>query len=123
MPGILSILIIEDDDLTAHLYQRLLEDAGYNVMTAPNAVTADMLLQGIEVNLVILDYALPDLNGMEWLHELRSNRRFAELPVILVSSIHREADLSHDRYVLFMEKPRQPQHIVTAVEHTVAQFR
>jgi DNA-binding response OmpR family regulator len=122
MHNIVSILIIEDDEMTANLYQRLLEDSGYNVLTAPDTFTAEQILGGIEVDLMLLDYALPDQIGVHWLSDLRGDSRFSSLPVILVSNIERDDDLSEDRYVWFMEKPRQPQHIVTAVEHIIEQF-
>lgn len=71
---------------------------------------------------IVLDYDLPDQNGLTWLHHLRDKPEFADLPVILVSSIRRDDDLTDDHFVWFMEKPRQPQHIVTAVESTIALF-
>jgi hypothetical protein len=54
------------------------------------------------------------------LEELRKD--YATLPVILVSNIERQHNLSHDKFIWFMEKPRLPQHIVTAVENTIQQF-
>ncbi|MCL4875219.1 MAG: response regulator [Anaerolineae bacterium] len=117
-----SLLIIDDDILTAQLYQTLLEHAGYNVVLAASTREAAQILIGIEVDAIVLDYELPDENGLYWLRHLRDNPRYADLPVILVSSIPRDEDLTHDPFVWFMEKPRQPQHIVTAVESTLALF-
>ena len=123
MANILSILIIEDDDLTAHLYQKVLEDAGFNVLTALNTDAAEQMLEGIEINLVILDHHLPDKDGTQWLEELHSREEYRELPVILVSAIARETGpLRYDPYVWFMEKPRAPQQIVTAVQSTIERF-
>jgi DNA-binding response OmpR family regulator len=123
MASILSILIIEDDDLTAQLYQKLLEDADYNVLTAANTLQAEQTLAGIEINLIILDFNLPDRQGVDWLLDLRAQIGFERLPVILVSGIQQNpGDLRDDRYVWFMEKPRQPQQIVTAVQSTIERF-
>ncbi len=122
MPGTNSLLIIDDDLLTAQLYQALLENAGYNVVLASSTREASLVLTGIEVDAIVLDYDLPDQNGLTWLHHLRDKPEFADLPVILVSSIQRDDDLTDDHFVWFMEKPRQPQHIVTAVESTIALF-
>jgi CheY-like chemotaxis protein len=122
MPGTNSLLIIDDDLLTAQLYQTLLENAGYNVVLAASTREASLVLTGIEVDAIVLDYDLPDQNSLTWLHHLRDNPGFTSLPVILVSSIHRNDDLTGVLFVWFMEKPRQPQHIVTAVESTIALF-
>ena len=123
MTSVLSILIIEDNDITAQLYQRVLENEGYNVIAVPDTQAAEQALTGIEINLVILDYNLPDKSGEEWLAELHGHPEFETLPVIMVSAMPRETGpLRSDSYVWFMEKPRLPQQIVTAVESTVARF-
>ena len=119
---IASILVIEDNDLTARLYQGLLEKAGYNVLLAIDTRDAEQYLNNIEVDLIILDYELPDKIGVEWLRDLREYPLYVDLPVILVSFMHRDEDLRNDRFVWFMEKPMQPQHIVTAVEATIREF-
>ena len=123
MASVLSILIIEDDDLTALLYQKLLEDADYNVVTVPDTSQAEQTLAGIEINLIILDFNLPDREGIAWLLDLRGQKEYARLPVILVSSIERNStQLRDDPFVWFMEKPRQPQQIITAVRSTIERF-
>jgi DNA-binding response OmpR family regulator len=123
MTNVLSILIIEDDDLTAGLYQKILEDADFNVLTVATTKAAEQALGGIEINLVILDHHLPDKDGEDWLEELHSQEEFEKLPVILVSTIARETGpLRYDPYVWFLEKPRQPQQIVTAVQSTIERF-
>lgn len=122
MPSITSILIVEDDQPTAELYQTLLEKAGYNILTAPDTQTASRLLEGIEVELILLDYELPDQNGADWLRELRQQRVYERTPVVLVSQINRDVDLTGDHFVFFMEKPRNAQHIVNTVQQTIAQI-
>src|SRR5688500_2146869 len=122
MPSVTSILIVEDDPMTADLYQRLLEDAGYNILTASDTSTATQVLTGIEVELILLDYELPGEDGLSWIKRLRRDERYVNIPVVLVSHVPRNVDLSGDAYIWFMEKPRLPQHIVTAVESTIKLF-
>jgi DNA-binding response OmpR family regulator len=122
MPNVTSILIVEDDPMTAELYQRLLEDAGYNILTAHDTHTATQVLTGIEVELILLDYELPGEDGLSWVKRLRQDDRYVNVPVVLVSHVTRNVDLSGDPYIWFMEKPRLPQHIVTAVESTIKLF-
>jgi two-component system chemotaxis response regulator CheY len=122
MAGITHILIVEDNDMTAQLYQKLLGNAGYEVLTAADGASAMQVLSGIEVELIVLDYILPDQTGVEWLASLRQHPHYAKTPVILTSAVQQQESLRHDPYVWFMEKPAQPQHIVTAVKHTIEQF-
>lgn len=117
-----NLLIIEDEPLTSTLYKTLLEREGYSVWVAPSTQDAMPILEGEDIQVVLLDYNLPDQNGVEWLSELRHDNRFGELPVILVSGITRDDDLSQDKYVWFMEKPRHAEHIVVAVQSTIEQY-
>jgi|GEM_PF-4413706 len=118
----LSILLIEDDAVTATLYKKLLSDAGYVIHVASDTQNATSVLSQENIHLVLLDYELPDANGAEWLAKLRENTDYETLPVILISYIQRETNIRQDKYVWFMEKPSTPQHIITAVEHTIRHF-
>lgn len=122
MASFTNILIVEDDQMTAQLYQKLLNAADFEVLTAPDTASAMQVLNGIEVDLIILDYELPDQFGPDWLKQIRQHTHYQKTPVILVSSVERNTDLRNDPYVWFMEKPNQPQLIVTAVKHTIEQF-
>lgn len=120
--SIVSILLVEDDALTAQLYQKLLEGAGYNVLIAQDTATAAQIMRGIEVDLVLVDYELPDQIGIDWLRDMRTNPIYARISAILISSSPRDEDLRDDPFVWFMEKPMQPQHIIVAVQHTIARL-
>jgi CheY-like chemotaxis protein len=67
-----TILLVDDDPLIRFLGQELLEHCGYQVQAAEDGVQAIQLYQRLgKVDLVILDYYLPDLNGLEVLAQLK----------------------------------------------------
>ena len=84
-----TILIVEDDPGVASLERRHLERAGYPVITAVTGQEAMSIIDQEEVALILLDYMLPDQNGMEFYGELRKTGR--NLPVIVVTALSDQA--------------------------------
>jgi CheY-like chemotaxis protein len=82
------ILIVDDDYLNSFALKEYLEALGYEVSTAENCKQATQTLLGIkQIDLVILDYLMPDGNGTELLHELDLRGGIQKPPVIMSSSI------------------------------------
>jgi len=78
------ILCVEDDHLLARMYVEFLEDAGYAVETAWDGETALAVFDPERHDVILLDYALPKLNGMDVLREL--TRHVSPPPVIMVTA-------------------------------------
>jgi two-component system cell cycle sensor histidine kinase/response regulator CckA len=79
------VLIVEDDPGIAELEKLHLEEAGYQVKVAGTAQAALACLQGGGIDLVLLDYMLPDLNGLDFYDRLKEGG--FDLPVILVTAL------------------------------------
>lgn len=85
-----TILIVEDDPGVARLQERRLRRAGYEVVTAATAAEALAALEQQHVDLMLVDYRLPDqVNGLELYSQLKATGR--ELPVILVTGFSDDA--------------------------------
>src|SRR5437763_12933657 len=84
-----SILIVEDDAGIAALQRRRLERAGYRVQVAGTIAEADHHIAQDGAQLLLLDYALPDGNGLDLY--LRHKQVGHDLPVILVTAQANEA--------------------------------
>ncbi len=68
-----TILLVDDDPLILELGRELLEHLGFRVATAGDAPQALQLFRGLpEVNLVILDYQIPGMDGYELFQEIRA---------------------------------------------------
>ena len=65
------ILLVDDDEDMLALTGRWLEKAGYRVSKAPSGKEALALIEEEKPDLVLLDYAMPDMNGPEVLKEIR----------------------------------------------------
>ncbi len=80
------ILCVDDDLVSLKLRKVLLEGAGYSVLLASSGAEAlRMLSEGAEVDLVLLDYMMPEMNGNELAGKLRV--LYPELRLIAVSAV------------------------------------
>ena len=81
-----TVLVIEDDPSTTQLITQVLTSAGYEPLQAREGGEALRLIREREPDLVILDLALPGLDGRSFLLSLRADERTKRLPVIVVSA-------------------------------------
>ncbi len=79
-----TVLLIEDDPLSARLVARVLERAGYEVIQASEGLTGLRIASQQEVDLVLLDLGLPDIGG----HTIAAliNRIPRDIPVVAVTA-------------------------------------
>jgi two-component system response regulator GlrR len=81
----MNILLVEDDNSHAELIQRsLARGSQVNVLRVPNAHRALSLLGHRPIHVVLLDYSLPDRDGLDVLKDIRAHD--ADLPVVFLTS-------------------------------------
>src|SRR5262249_6228976 len=86
------ILVADDSVTTRALEKTILEAAGYEVAVAPDGEAAWQVLQERGADLPGSDVAMPKVDGFQLTERVRASRRFAQLPVILVTARESEAD-------------------------------
>lgn len=94
-----TLLCIDDDRETLEVRQRVLRSAGYHVLTAQGGRAAlDTIASGVHVDLVVLDYMMPGMNGDEVVEHLKA---LPHIPIIAVSAVRLPPDMlrSVDAYV------------------------
>ena len=79
----LTILAVDDDELVLTNTAAMLEDLGHRVLVAASADHALKVLARATPDLVITDYAMPQVNGLELAHQIRVRR--PGLPVVLAT--------------------------------------
>lgn len=98
-----KLLVIDDDSRLLASYRDLLSPYGFEVLTAPDGQEAITIVENNpDILLVILDLAMPRMDGREWLRWFRGKRK--ESPVIVISAYKLDAadDLKPS---VFLEKP------------------
>lgn len=86
----MRILLVEDNRQLSEWLQRSLEHAGYTVDCAYDGACADHMLYAAPYALVVLDLALPKLDGREVLRRLRARRD--RVPVLILTASNATAD-------------------------------
>jgi two-component system chemotaxis sensor kinase CheA len=83
----LRILVADDSLTTRALEQSVLEAAGYDVTTAVDGLDAWQKLQQEGADLLVSDIEMPNMDGLTLCRTVRASDRFANLPVVLVTSL------------------------------------
>ena len=86
-----AALLIVDDSLTTRMMEKsILESAGHIVDTAVSAEDALAKIENSRYQLFVVDVEMPGLNGFELTQKLRQDERFAETPIVIVTSLATE---------------------------------
>ena len=88
-----SILVVENEVSARQLLTSNLQNSGYKVICAGNVPQAENMLRETRPDLVLLDWVLPGIPGLQFTKRLRSDQRTREIPVVLLS----ERDDEHDK--------------------------
>jgi len=80
-----SVLLVEDDPDYCHLLREAFHDAGFQTIVASNGEQALELLRTQPVDLVVSDFIMPELNGLELCRHLAEDERLTKPKVILYS--------------------------------------
>lgn len=80
-----TILVVDDDEETLELYNVYL-GPGFDVVEARDGVEALAKVEQQSIDLVITDFHMPNMNGLELIRRLRADPRFERLPVIVQTS-------------------------------------
>jgi two-component system chemotaxis sensor kinase CheA len=102
-----SRILVADDSVTSRmLLKNILESGGYQVTTAIDGMEAFTTLRAGEFDLVVSDVEMPRMDGFELTARIRTEKRFSDLPVVLVTALasreHRERgiDVGASAYIV-----------------------
>jgi two-component system phosphate regulon response regulator PhoB len=87
-----TILVVEDEPAIRELLRVNLVDAGYDVKEAPDAESAQSLVNAALPDLLLLDWMLPGQSGLAWAKQLRADTRTRDIPIIMVTARSEESD-------------------------------
>src|SRR5690606_15936168 len=87
-----KITVVEDEEALSVLLRYNLEAEGYEVETIPKGDEAELRLQERIPDLLILDWMLPGVSGIELCRRLRSRRDTERLPIIMLTARGEESE-------------------------------
>jgi CheY-like chemotaxis protein len=81
-----AILVVDDEAEILDLLRAVLEDEGYQVLTASSSTAALARIQQNPVALVLTDLMMPQGSGLELARQIRSDPQIAGIPIVLMSA-------------------------------------
>lgn len=117
-----KILIVDDEPLNLELLERELTAHDYTVESARNGEEALEKVAAFAPDLMLLDYMMPGISGLEVLKELR--RRGRGLPVVMITAYktnEREAEAMKEGVCDIVTKPFAADHILTVIKKVLEQ--
>ena len=100
-----TILLVEDDSIISELLiQMIIQETPYKVCSAPDALAALELVKNIKPQLLILDYWLPLIQGIELYDRLHNTEGLEEVPAIMLSVNAPLRDINQ-RDLTYIRKP------------------
>jgi CheY-like chemotaxis protein len=80
-----TILVVDDDEFQRRLTAQILESEGYRIRIAASGSEAISLLSRADADLVLMDYLMPEMDGLEVLGRLKADPRLGSVPVIMIT--------------------------------------
>lgn len=115
----LNILVVEDEEAIREMLVMALEQAGLIVMAVSSAEQAQQALAENIMDLILLDWMLPGISGIEFARRLKNDAGYKELPIILLTARGEEEDkirgleIGADDYIT---KPFSPKELIARIK-------
>jgi CheY-like chemotaxis protein len=120
------VLVCDNEEVLRILVREALAVGKYEIVEARDGDESVELARSLEPDLIVLDMMMPGRTGLEVLEQLRSEERFAETPVVMLTARTQEADRASastagaDR---FLPKPFSPVELASVVEELLGGSR
>jgi CheY-like chemotaxis protein len=117
-----TILVVEDDSaIGTFLLEAIAQETPYYPLLVPDAFEALKAIQGIRPNLILLDYYLPRMNGIELYDRLQATPECANIPVILLTTnLDKRLEEIAERNLLGLSKPVDLDDLLDTIVNALA---
>lgn len=113
-----TILAVDDEAHILHVVSLKLQNAGFHVITAKDAEEAVDSAAGVPVDLVITDFQMPGMSGLDLARKLHAEPGRKTLPVILLTAhglALEQVELAHAGIAVCLSKPFSPRDLLAKV--------
>src|SRR6187399_2347534 len=114
-----TILVADDESHILHVVSLKLKNAGYRVLTARDGQEALEIAQQEKPDLLITDYHMPQLSGIELCHKLKQDPATSMIPAIMLTARGyslEPGDTERSGILEMLSKPFSPRQLLTTVE-------
>ena len=122
----INVLIVDDEPNQLELLRYNLKQANFNVTSSDNGEKAVEIAEDILPDIIILDWMMPFLSGVEVCRKLRSQASTRQIPIIMLSARGEEGDrtlgldIGADDYIT---KPFSPKELISRIKAILRRTR
>lgn len=117
-----KLLLVDDEPGVRESVKEYLEESGFTVQVASNATDAWQMVQQKTPDLVISDVMMPQVDGYQFLKQLRDDPRFKSLPVVFLTARGMTTDRIQGYQAgvdAYLPKPFDPDELIAIVENLI----
>lgn len=117
-----KVIVIDDEPFILMMIEDKLKKAGIKVITLRESINAVSVVKNEKPDLIILDWMMPELSGIDLCKMLKSEPDIAEIPIFMLTAKGQEADeqlglkCGVTRYIT---KPFSPKSLLEMIEETI----
>ncbi|MBF0560215.1 MAG: response regulator [Nitrospirae bacterium] len=114
-----TIMIVDDSASMRQLVSFALKDAGYDVIDAINGKDALSKLNGVKIEAVITDLNMPEMDGIEFIKNVRSTSGFRFTPIFMLTTESQESKKQEGKQAGasgWIVKPFKPEQLTDLVK-------
>jgi NADH:ubiquinone oxidoreductase subunit E len=118
-----NVLVVDDEQIVLRSCERILAPEGYDVSTSTSARQALSMLQGKDYDLVITDIKMPEMDGLEFIRQVRAQD--PDMSIVLITGYPSQESIKEAlamRIIDYLPKPFSPA-LLTEVAHKAVEFR
>jgi CheY-like chemotaxis protein len=106
-----KVLLVDDDRTTTALLKTLLELDGYDVTVVGRGVDVIPTAEKVQPDIVLTDYHLADMEGVEIVSNLRQHPTLSGVPIVVASGMDKSREVLAVGANEFIGKPFEPDHL------------
>jgi CheY-like chemotaxis protein len=111
-----TILLVEDDTVIAELLvQMITQETDHLIFSVPDAPEALDLVRNVKPQLIILDYWLPTIHGIELYDQLHNTEGLEQVPAIMLS-VNAPLKEIKQRQIIYIRKPFDMYKLLEAID-------
>ena len=118
-----TILVIDDEPAIVDILRSILEEEGYNVITAVNGRQGLDLIAASRPDVVICDVMMPQLDGRALCRAVDRDPLFHQVPVVLMSAVQNIVSRTDCKYAAYIQKPFDLDSILNTVARVLDAYK
>jgi CheY-like chemotaxis protein len=116
-----TILVVDDEFGATEVVTTALEDEGFRVLSAANGRHGLQRLGEGSVNLAVIDFMMPLLDGTSMARAMKENPAYAHIPIIMMSAVGEAVVRERfDGYTAFLRKPFRISALIDTVRRVLS---